>query len=938
MTGKETFYKRISDMITWLKKHYYLTFFLVFLFTGMVAFAPFWVNGRSFIWTSSTQDGLEQHYNALMYLGKWGREIISGLLKNHTLEIPLWDFSIGYGSDVITSLHYYAIGDPLNLLSILVPSQYTENLFNFLVLFRVFLAGISFSAYCFYMKKGKRETLLGAVVYMFCGYVLFAFARHPYFINPMIYLPLLLMGAEKLMKKNRPMQFVGIVFLMTISNFYFSYMLLFLLVVYVGVRFFTAHHDSIVKDALVYMAKFAACIMWGLLMASVVFLPTVIQLFSGGRISSGATLPALYELAQYQRTLAGYLNGGDTGKWICLGYAPIAIIALFVLFMKRKKYKELKIGFILLTIMALFPVFGYVFNGAAYVTNRWIFGYSFLIAFIFVNMWKEIMSLSKVEKRRLVIIPAVYFVILLCFDNGTKENTMASMVILLLMTFVVSQNRRENQKTLLIYMEVLCLTILSIGVNVKYQFGVHEGDYISQFIDAGKARRTLYQTGDYALRKAEEDFSTIKRVDHPDGMKNSSWQNKTYGISYFGSLENGVISQFLDEMGIPFFYPSWYQNLDSRTMLNELVSVRYYVSEETEGRNPYGYTVTSVENVDPPGKSVKYSVAENEYALPLGYTYDTYITRDMYESMDPVQRQEALMQGVVLEGSVSGYDKTDVSYTNRKPDYEIECLSNVWKDGDKYIAGKGGAQLKLTFEGQPDCETYVYIKGIEIEGKSEKELYFDTDESHYDQKQWEALSKMRKNELNYNHRYYIYPQKFDLVFSTENTSEKMRYLTDAYDYNHDQEEFVVNLGYQEEAVNSITITLPERGVYDLGDLEVVCQPMTQYEEQAAKLAEDVMENEKIGTNSVSGTISLNEDKILCLSIPYSKGWTAYVDGEETELLQANTMCMAIPLGKGDHSIELRYETPGLKAGAILSGVSLLAYAAGIFLFRKRKQL
>lgn len=47
------------------------------------------------------------------------------------------------------------------------------------------------------------------------------------------------------------------------------------------------------------------------------------------------------------------------------------------------------------------------------------------------------------------------------------------------------------------------------------------------------------------------------------------------------------------------------------------------------------------------------------------------------------------------------------------------------------------------------------------------------------------------------------------------------------------------------------------------------------------------------TNTIQGNINLKKDKILCLAVPYSKGWKATVDGKEQELLQANTMYMGV---------------------------------------------
>ena len=94
------------------------------------------------------------------------------------------------------------------------------------------------------------------------------------------------------------------------------------------------------------------------------------------------------------------------------------------------------------------------------------------------------------------------------------------------------------------------------------------------------------------------------------------------------------------------------------------------------------------------------------------------------------------------------------------------------------------------------------------------------------------------------------------------------------------------------------------------------------------------ENEKMGTNEITGDISVSEKKALVLSVPYSKGFTAYVDGKETKLQKANTMFMALELEPGSHEIRLTYCTPYLKAGMLLSVLGLVIYV--MLVFRKKK--
>ncbi|MDH2416938.1 YfhO family protein [Nocardioides sp. CER19] len=53
------------------------------------------------------------------------------------------------------------------------------------------------------------------------------------------------------------------------------------------------------------------------------------------------------------------------------------------------------------------------------------------------------------------------------------------------------------------------------------------------------------------------------------------------------------------------------------------------------------------------------------------------------------------------------------------------------------------------------------------------------------------------------------------------------------------------------------------------------------------------------------------------------GWTAYVDGRATPILQANHAFGAVAVPAGEHRVELRYTAPGLRTGMIISIIALL---------------
>ena len=86
---------------------------------------------------------------------------------------------------------------------------------------------------------------------------------------------------------------------------------------------------------------------------------------------------------------------------------------------------------------------------------------------------------------------------------------------------------------------------------------------------------------------------------------------------------------------------------------------------------------------------------------------------------------------------------------------------------------------------------------------------------------------------------------------------------------------------------------------------------------------------------IRGPVSVKEAGILQISLPYSSGWTATVDGRAQELMRCGGMYMGLLLEEGEHQVELRYETPGLRAGAWISLGSALVLALAWMLGRRR---
>ena len=150
-------------------------------------------------------------------------------------------------------------------------------------------------------------------------------------------------------------------------------------------------------------------------------------------------------------------------------------------------------------------------------------------------------------------------------------------------------------------------------------------------------------------------------------------------------------------------------------------------------------------------------------------------------------------------------------------------------------------------------------------------------------------------------------------------------------------DFAYCFGYTETGMTTLTVVLPYAGYYTFDRIDVECQTFDTVSDRAAVLSEESMENTVLSTNALAGTITVNEPKVLVIQIPYSTGWSATVDGQPAELLRANTAFLGLELDAGEHTIELHYETPGLKVGIVLSCVGVVAFL-GIVVWNRRRRI
>ncbi len=231
----------------------------------------------------------------------------------------------------------------MNLLSVFTPVAYTEFLYHVLVIARLYLAGIAFYLYCIYHSYERERILPGAIIYVFSFYSIAISILHPFFLNPLIYFPLILLGIDKVLKERKPLIFILASALSAASNFYFFYMMTIFMVIYCIIRYLQYHYKEMrLVLVLREIGRFALYYFIAILIAAPVFIPTVIAVYSSGRVGGRSSVPILYELIYYVKLPIAFFNA-SADYYSYLGYGAIAAIAVMLLFLKTK-WKD-KIGF-----------------------------------------------------------------------------------------------------------------------------------------------------------------------------------------------------------------------------------------------------------------------------------------------------------------------------------------------------------------------------------------------------------------------------------------------------------------------------------------------------------------------------------------------------------------------------------------------------------------
>lgn len=858
------------------KMWYFLLYTGGFLAAAILMLLIFRKENASF---TKMADGVAQHYAVLMWIRNTLRQFLHG-----NFALPMVDFSVGQGFDVIGTLNYYGVGDPVNLLTVFFADNHLDQMYMFLILFRMYLSGLTFSYYCSTAGiQRKASVLCGSWLYVFCSFALIGGMKHPLFLNGMLYLPLLLAGTEKVLQK-KSIRFLSVsVALAFMSNYYFMYMNTVLCGIYLCVRLFGHYREYGIRKILLLILKMAAAWIWGICLGAVIILPSVYAFLHNARVDTAVEeAQNFYSIAHYRKMILGFFQTLPmTNGWTVHGTAIGGLAGVLMLFTSKKRSREncqLKIGFVVLLVLLCIPFGGKMMNGFAYVTNRWSYGMAFLCALMAAQ---AVADLKEQNTKIFLILGAAAGILAaaLSASNGKAMRYAIAALAVTVLTFALGAILERKQRKRLAGCLVSFVVFAGVCCNLITFFTPVGYSYAARFTKRGVSESVLLNRAVKNVQNAKLAEEGFYRVELPSSLFNRSLASSLNTTEFYYSVIPKSMKDLYVSLGMAKYErPNVMEGLENRQILKNMLCVRYQADKK-------GITV-------------------NEDALPVGYTYDKIMSREDYDRLTPLECQAALLEYAVLDDDAEKIlEKQGKTFERGKSPSDGAVIGGnlkitgedraSWKDGT--LKGKKQGRMKLKFQTEETSETYLVLKDLSSRLKVRKKHMLS------------VQSKKARQEI---------------PMCAVSNEKKMK-----------RDVIAVNLGIRQ--AGTCSLHFHKSHTYKLKEMEIYGISESFIKEQTKKRRKESMTDVKQSTNCIKGRISVSEDKILQLAVPYSRGWHIFVDGKKAKSFASSVAYTGIFLEKGEHTVEMHYISPWIIPGTVLS-VAAWIWMALSFAVKKRR--
>lgn len=914
-------------------RYFFLRYSVLFLLMAVLIFLPFMLSGKLLI---DEGDGFNQHYSSALYLSKSTRSTVRTLFTTGNLSIQTWDNTIGLGQDTLQSLNYYGLGDPLELVYALFPVKTIAYVFCFMTILRMYLAGVALKLFASKFQINSDGIIVGALLYAFCAFSISYGVIHPLFLNSMIYLPLILLGAENIFQKKRPILFIGMIALGGISNFVFLFSNSLFMLLFCIVRFLSLHKKGTPfwKDFAVTALKFLAYFCLGILTASCVLLPVLYGLFASARSDTSFQGNLFfYEVSTYVNMCKVLYSDAIATQTTNIGLSVLGVFSAILVFtLRTKKANYLKVIIAATALGLLTPFTSYILNGTIHPKNRWSFVFALVLSCAVAYVFDAFKKLTMEQKVALTVSACITgFVTMFATIINTgfaEEILLPAKITLGILTIAIALLWMKRLAHKLPYLlSVLCLA--QVAFMGYAHFAPEFYGNLDRYIKADKTAETFNARAPHLiLKKIDPNTGDYRYHAYPYQGRNYGLRTEMPGMSASLSLQPSRIFTFSHLVGnAEVSNNSFFESFDNRAVLTTLSNTKYLVQDKKPNQFvPYGFL--------PIKETQNYTIFKNNFALHKIYTYSRQLDNRAWTNLSPTDKEQALLEGVLLETpdgkpvsllpKITYHSSKQTILTHseiinllKKASKEEDAGRHIVISHNKIVVKRNQQSLTIPVRGIANAENYLQISNLDFE--------------RFEPSRPSLSKEIKHRQIDISRMLIAGYYKDTSVTSEQKNRFTIREKTS--DYWIGPLTRAVNLGYNKQPLSYIKIYFQNEGTYTFSNLELLTQPMEKYPEKIARLSDAKISDLKIKENTISATLDAPSERVAVLAVPYSSGWKVSVNGSETPTYVANGLYIGFKVKAGENHIMCSYSTPGLKLGLIIS-LSTLLCLCGVILYKK----
>ena len=634
----------------------------------------------------------------------------------------LYSFNTGGGLPFYRNFLNY-LSSPFNIVLFLFKKENIVMAFSCIIGLKVIFASGMMSIYLkkTFKKDGVLLTVF-SVLYAFSGYFC-SYYWNIMWLDGMVFLPLIMLGINKLVDDEKPIFYTIFLSIMLIANYFIAYMICIFAVMYFFGYLFYRYGFSLKKT----YKKIILFILFSILAGALVSFALIPLYKALSSISATSdSFPELTLQFKFHELLFNHLTGVNRTVFasdelpLPNVYAGLLTFTGVILFFINKKIniRAKLLAFLILLIFVLsFNINSLDFIWHAFhVPNDLPWRYSFIYVFIFITIgYYGILRIKDLKKSSVF---ASFFISLITillaykfsFKNIDFDRTIINIifVLLYLLIFLFTQFKKINKK--IIY------ALIIIFVSAECIYGIDYNWNIDHDIATFMSDKNTYEKLISETTSKDNDLYRMEKTDYLT-LNDAAWYNYK-GISTFTSMAYESVSKFQRKLGLSGNnINSYYYKYYNTPIYNTMFDIKYLMGSYIE--NPYYSYLKTDGKVD----LIKYN-----YSSSLLYGVDKKIKGYYPEEYNPFKNQSDFVSLTT--------NTTDI-YTDVLVKDVIggEITSSDFKNNSNgefnYILDDGQNSITFILDNKINQNIYLYINGSNVNGFEVDDKYYSITSDEY---------------------------------------------------------------------------------------------------------------------------------------------------------------------------------------------------------------